>query len=178
MPEKLARSVVVTPCCRHHSLTERPLLRHSWICAAHSCSSARCFNSALVILTSHNTTVAKPFATFRYYCLMCVYARLGLTVTSPPPREDCAYLLDPGEVHDGPPRRTHSIGDLIQRKNKSHFQNCSEILYNVQTIKKSIGYPKHKYNFYWIFSAYRNSLDLRWHRSKTQHPSSVGADIR
>ena len=82
MPEKLARSVVVTPCCRHHSLTERPLLRHSWICAAHSCSSARCFNSALVILTSHNTTVAKPFATFRYYCLMCVYARLGLTVTA------------------------------------------------------------------------------------------------
>ena len=81
MPEKLARSVVVTPCCRHHSLTERPLLRHSWICAAHSCSSARCFNSALVILTSHNTTVAKPFATFSYYCLMCVYARLGLTVT-------------------------------------------------------------------------------------------------
>ena len=71
----------MTPCCRHHSLTERPLLRHSWICAAHSCSSARCFNSALVILTSHNTTVAKPFATFRYYCLMCVYARLGLTVT-------------------------------------------------------------------------------------------------
>ena len=81
MPEKLARSVVVTPCCRHHSLTERPLLRHSWICVAHSCSSARCFNSALVILTPHNTTVAKPFATFRYYCLMCVYARLGLTVT-------------------------------------------------------------------------------------------------
>ena len=81
MPEKLARSVVVTPCCRHHSLTERPLLRHYWICAAHSCSSARCFNSALVILTPHNTTVAKPFATFRYYCLMCVYARLGLTVT-------------------------------------------------------------------------------------------------
>ena len=81
MPEKLARSVVVTPCCRHHSLTERPLLRHSWICVAHSCSFARCFNSALVILTPHNTTVAKPFATFRYYCLMCVYARLGLTVT-------------------------------------------------------------------------------------------------
>ena len=88
------------------------------------------------------------------------------------------HLLNPGEVHDGPPRRTHSIGDLIQRKNKSHFQNCSEILYNVQTIKKNIGYPKHKYNFYWIFSAYRNSLDLRWHRSKTQHPSLVGADIR
>ena len=84
MPEKLTRSVVVTPCCRHHSLTERPLLRHSWICAAHSCSSARCFNSALVILTPHNTTVAKPFATFRYYCLMCVYARLGLTVTDGP----------------------------------------------------------------------------------------------
>lgn len=61
-------------------------------------------------------------------------------------------MLDPGEVHDGPPRRTHSIGDLIQRKNKSHFQNCYEILYNVQTIKKSIGYPKHKYNSYWIFS--------------------------
>ena len=72
----------MTPCCRHHSLTERPLLRHYWICAAHSCSSARCFNSALVILTPHNTTVAKPFATFRYYCLMCVYARLGLTVTT------------------------------------------------------------------------------------------------
>ena len=27
------------------------------------------------------------------------------------------HLLNPGEVHDGPPRRTHSIGDLIQRKN-------------------------------------------------------------
>ena len=38
---------------------------------------------------------------------------------SPPPREDCAHLLDPGEVHDGPPRRTHSIGDLTQRKNSS-----------------------------------------------------------
>ena len=82
MPEKLARSVVVTPCCRHHSLTERPLLRHSWICAAHSCSSARCFNSALVILTPHNTTVAKPFATFRYYCLMCVQPPSALTVTT------------------------------------------------------------------------------------------------
>ena len=83
MPEKLARSVVVTPCCRHHSLTERPLLRHSWICAAHSCSSARCFNSALVILTPHNTTVAKRFATFRYYCLMCVQPPSALTVTIP-----------------------------------------------------------------------------------------------
>lgn len=41
-----------------------------------------------------------------------------------------------------------------------------------------IGYPKYKYNSYRIFSAYRNSLDLRWHRSKTQHPSLVGADIR
>ena len=82
MPEKLARSVVVTPCCRHHSLTERPLLRHSWICAAHSCSSARCFNSALVILTPHNTTVAKRFATFRYYCLMCVQPPSALTVTT------------------------------------------------------------------------------------------------
>lgn len=68
MPEKLARSVVVTPCCRHHSLTERPLLRHSWICAAHSCSSARCFNSALVILTSHNTTVAER-------CVNCTPSR-------------------------------------------------------------------------------------------------------
>jgi len=25
--------------------------------------------------------------------------------------------MDPGEVRDGSPRRTHSIGDLIQRKN-------------------------------------------------------------
>ena len=99
MPEKLARSVVVTPCCRHHSLTERPLLRHSWICAAHSCSSARCFNSALVILTPHNTTVAKRFATFRYYCLMCVYARLGLTVTVF--RTFCMKM--PGRKLDGVP---------------------------------------------------------------------------
>ena len=99
MPEKLARSVVVTPCCRHHSLTERPLLRHSWICAAHSCSSARCFNSALVILTPHNTTVAKPFATFRYYCLMCVYARLGLTVTKKAhnPRKKHEKVIDTSE---------------------------------------------------------------------------------
>ena len=29
-----------------------------------------------------------------------------------------------------------------------------------------------------VMKAYRNSLDLRWHRSKTQHPSLVGADIR
>ena len=36
---------------------------------------------------------------------------------SPPPREDCANSMDPGEVHDGPPGRTHSIGDFIQRKN-------------------------------------------------------------
>ena len=26
-------------------------------------------------------------------------------------------MLDPGEVHDEPPRMAHSIGDLIQRKN-------------------------------------------------------------
>ena len=32
---------------------------------------------------------------------------------------DCAYLPDPGEVHDGPPKRTHSIGDLIQRNRTS-----------------------------------------------------------
>jgi len=38
---------------------------------------------------------------------------------SPPPREDCAHLLNPGEVHDGPPRRTHSIGDLTQRKKQA-----------------------------------------------------------
>ena len=101
MPEKLARSVVVTPCCRHHSLTERPLLRHSWICAAHSCSSARCFNSALVILTSHNTTVAKPFATFRYYCLMCVYARLGLTVTCKIALPACAEGVSAASAIDG-----------------------------------------------------------------------------
>ena len=37
-------------------------------------------------------------------------------------REDCAHLLDPGEVHDGPPRRTHSIGDLIQRKEQCSSQ--------------------------------------------------------
>ena len=29
------------------------------------------------------------------------------------------YLLNPGEVHDGPPRRTHSIGDLTQRKKQA-----------------------------------------------------------
>ena len=41
---------------------------------------------------------------------------------NPPPREDCAYLLDPGEVHDEPPRRTHSIGDLIQRKKQTYIR--------------------------------------------------------
>lgn len=38
----------------------------------------------IVAHTSEGLTkseLAKPFATFRYYCLMCVYARLGLTVT-------------------------------------------------------------------------------------------------
>ena len=34
----------------------------------------------------------------------------------PPPREDCAHLMDPGEVYDGPPRRTHSIRGLMQRR--------------------------------------------------------------
>ena len=29
------------------------------------------------------------------------------------------HLLNPGEVHDGPPRRTHSIGDLTQRKKQA-----------------------------------------------------------
>ena len=32
------------------------------------------------------------------------------------------HLLNPGEVHDGPPRRTHSIGDLIQRKEQCTSQ--------------------------------------------------------
>ncbi len=51
------------------------------ICAAHSCSFVWCFNSALVILTPHNTIVAERFATFRHYCLMPVYARGGLPLT-------------------------------------------------------------------------------------------------
>lgn len=32
-------------------------------------------------MDAHETIVAERFATFRYYCLMPVYARLGLTVT-------------------------------------------------------------------------------------------------
>lgn len=48
---------------------------------------------------------------------ICIPCSRAAERRSPPPREDCAYLLDPGEVHDGPPRRTHSTGDLIQRKN-------------------------------------------------------------
>ena len=47
----------------------------------------------------------------------CIPCSKAAKKRSPPPREDCAFLLDPGEVHDGPPRRTHSTGDLIQRKN-------------------------------------------------------------
>lgn len=124
----------MTPCCRHHSLTERPLLRHYWICAAHSCSSARCFNSALVILTPHNTTVAKPFATFRYYCLMCVYARLGLTVTINPyfPRENggCVYPYFFDMMVDGKPildtldamYRSQNIEDFM----RSSYAYCQE----------------------------------------------------
>lgn len=49
----------------------------------------------------------------------CIPCSKAAEKRSPPPREGCAYLLNPGEVHDGPPRRTHSIGDLIQRKNSS-----------------------------------------------------------
>ena len=37
--------------CLHHARTGSPLLRQSCIRADHSCSFARCFNSALVILT-------------------------------------------------------------------------------------------------------------------------------
>ena len=47
----------------------------------------------------------------------CIPCSKAAEKRSPPPREDCAHLMDPGEVRDGPPRRTHSIGDLIQRKN-------------------------------------------------------------
>ena len=46
----------------------------------------------------------------------CIPCSKSVKKRSPPPREDCAHLLNPGEVHDGPPRRTHSIGDLTQRK--------------------------------------------------------------
>ncbi len=47
---------------------------------------------------------------------ICIPCNKAAEKRSPPPREDCAYFLDPGEVHDGPPRRTHSIGDLGQRR--------------------------------------------------------------
>ena len=47
----------------------------------------------------------------------CIPCSKAAKKRSPPPREDCAFLLNPGEVHDGPPKRTHSTGDLIQRKN-------------------------------------------------------------
>ena len=49
----------------------------------------------------------------------CIPCSKAAKKRSPPPREDCAFLLDPGEVHDGPPRRTHSIGDLTQRKKQA-----------------------------------------------------------
>ena len=49
----------------------------------------------------------------------CIPCSKAAEKRSPPPREDCAYLLDPGVVHDGPPRRTHSIGDSIQRNRTS-----------------------------------------------------------
>lgn len=32
---------------------------------------------------------------------------------------ESGYMQYPGEVHDGPPRRTHSIGDLTQRKKQA-----------------------------------------------------------
>ena len=49
----------------------------------------------------------------------CIPCSKAAEKRSPPPREGCAYLLNPGEVHDGPPRRTHSIGDLTQRKKQA-----------------------------------------------------------
>ncbi len=49
----------------------------------------------------------------------CIPCSKSVKKRSPPPREDCAHLLNPGEVHDGPPRRTHSIGDLTQRKKQA-----------------------------------------------------------
>ena len=76
--------------------------------------------------------------------------RMTLRVNGKP---DYILVLPADEQYLDAVKTYLDIGDLIQRKNKSHFQNCSEILYNVQTIKKNIGYPKHKYNFYWIFSA-------------------------
>ena len=69
------------PSCLHHARTGRPLLRQFWICAAHSCSFVWCFNSALVILTPHNTIVAERFATFRNYCIVPVQPLLAFTVT-------------------------------------------------------------------------------------------------
>ena len=52
----------------------------------------------------------------------CIPCSKAVKKRSPPPREDCAHLLNPGEVHDGPPRRTHSIGDLTQRKKQCTSQ--------------------------------------------------------
>lgn len=40
-------------------------------------------------------------------------------VTSP--RDICAHLLNPGAVYSGSPKRTHSIWDLIQRRNHCYL---------------------------------------------------------
>ena len=63
----------------------------------------------------------------------CIPCSKAAKKRSPPPREDCAFLLDPGEVHDGPPRRTHSTGDLIQRKSY-----VSALLFFITLLKKLI----------------------------------------
>ena len=82
MPEKLARCVVVTPRCWHHSLTERPLMRHSCIAMFHSCFLASCFSSLLVIYcTPLNVIVVENFATSHHYCPMSVQPLPAFTVT-------------------------------------------------------------------------------------------------
>ena len=44
-----------------------------------------------------------------------------------PPRENCAHTVDQGAVHCEPPRRTHSIRDLGQRKDIHAKENSGGI---------------------------------------------------
>lgn len=76
----------------------------------------------------------------------CIPCSKAAKKRSPPPREDCAFLLDPGEVHDGPPRRTHSTGDLIQRKNSGIVAEY-RIYFNIE-----MGQAASVYTCYLLFS--------------------------
>lgn len=55
-----------------------------------------------------------------------------------PPRDSCTLMLDRGQVHHGPPRRTHSIGDLSTENRKQTTELIPPIRVMVELLGNNI----------------------------------------